>query len=77
METIERIEAKLDRIMDDVSSIKATVAGQAVEIKRIDKMEKQMPVVLKHIAMVQGAAKILGAIGIFLGVVAGFIQALR
>lgn len=65
---LERIEGKVDKIMDHVSSIDATIAGQSGDIrhhiKRTDELQAIVVRVDKHVTIVNGLAKILTAGGV-------------
>ncbi len=67
---LERIEAKLDDLSDHLSNIDVTLAGQHVSliehIKRSDLLEEKMIPVERHVAMVNGALKLLGVIALCL-----------
>jgi len=65
---LDRIEEKLDKLVDKQSSMDTTLAAQAVvlaeHVKRSNMLEEQMRPVQRHVAMVQGALKLLGAVGV-------------
>ncbi len=60
---LERIESKIDKLDSRIDTIDITLAGQHVSlkthIKRSDLLEAKMEPVEKHVAMVNGALKLL------------------
>lgn len=77
---IIRIEDKIDKLNDRLSSIDNTLASQHESlkhhIKRTDLLEKAIEPVKTHVHMVQGGAKILGAIVAFFAVAEGVVAIL-
>jgi len=73
-EDIQRIEEKLDRIDERLNSIDKTLASQHVSIaehiRRTNILENDLKPVKKHVIMVEGVLKFLGA----LAMVAGLIE---
>lgn len=73
-ENIQRIEDKLDRLQDKLSSIDSTLAAQHVSIaehiRRTNILENDLKPVKRHVTMVEGVLKFLGA----LAMVAGLIE---
>lgn len=71
----ERMESKLDRIVDKIGSIDITLHGQHVSltdhIRRTELLEEQLRPVEKHVAMVQGALKLIGLIALVGGILGG------
>ncbi len=69
---LERIEQKLDATNTHLSSIDITLAGQAVSlaehIRRTSLLEDDMKPVKKHVDMVNGALKFIGALSILIAV---------
>lgn len=64
----KHLEAKIDIVVQKISSIDSTLAGQAVQLKdhirRTELLETELKPVKKQVDMVQGALKLLGAIGL-------------
>lgn len=58
---LNRIESKLDKVVEHISSIDTTLAGQHVQlrehIRRTELLEADMAPVKKHIYMVHGIVK--------------------
>jgi hypothetical protein len=89
---IERVEAKLDKIVDSVSSINTTLAVQVKvfeeHVKADERMrsdfeehkdavKKAVKPIQKHVAMMQGALKLIGIVCLIGGTVAGIIAAVK
>lgn len=80
MEHRKRFEDKLDKISENIASIDVTLAKQSVildeHVKRSNLLEAKLLPVEKHVAMVQGALKLLGVISIIIGLLkmAGVIK---
>jgi hypothetical protein len=59
----ERLEAKVDKIIEKVASIDTTLAKQevnlALHMRRSDALEAQIEPIKQHVAMVAGAMKLL------------------
>lgn len=75
-----RIEDKLDKVSDKLGSIDSTLAAQHVSlemhIKRTDLLEAQIEPIKKHVAMIQGALKLIGLVSVAAGVVEGIVALL-
>lgn len=74
---LERIENKLDDTNEHLSAIDKTLAAQHVSlvehIKRSDMLEKKLAPVEKHVAMVEGALKLIGV----LATIAAIVEAIK
>ena len=74
---LERIESKIDDAADHLASIDVTLGMQHISLKehvrRSNLLEAKMAPIEKHVAMVNGALKLLGA----LAMIAGIIEAFR
>jgi len=61
-----RIEDKIDKISDRVSSIDKTLAEQHLSlkehIKRTNLLEAEVRPIKKHVTMLQGAMRLIGAL---------------
>lgn len=62
------MEAKLDKIVEKLSSIDATLASQHVTLqehtRRSTMLEDDMKPIKKHVYMVEGVVKFIGLIGV-------------
>jgi len=83
----ERMEKKLDLIIEKVHAIDKTLAGQHVSLKehirRTDLLEDQIYTVDEkiaplqgHVAVVQGVIKTASFLAIFVGAILGILKAL-
>lgn len=79
METIARIENKLDKIIDHLSTIDVTLAAKSAtdqDVKRrLELAEAQLEPVRRHVARAEGAAKLV-ALAATVVAIAGGIAAL-
>ncbi len=61
---LERVEDKLDKVVDSISNINVTLAKQSVileeHVKRSTMLEDQMKPIKKHVDLVNAAFKLLG-----------------
>jgi uncharacterized coiled-coil protein SlyX len=77
---LDRIESKLDKVVDSVSEINKTLAEQHMSlkhhIKRSDLLEAQMEPIRKHVNMVTGAFKLLGLISLLAGIAVSILKVL-
>lgn len=75
--TEERILDKLDSIDGRLGSIDVTLAKQNVtleeHIRRTELLELDVQPIKKHVAMFEGALKLIGAVGLIAGVIASVI----
>jgi hypothetical protein len=64
---MERLESKLDKVVESISRIDVTLAKQAVQleehIRRTNLLETQLTSIRSHVNMVQG-------VGVFIGIIA-------
>ncbi len=77
----DRIHEKLDKVVDSISEINVTLARQAVSleehIKRSNMLEAKMVPVERHVAMVNGALKFVGLLGVLAGILEVIIVSLK
>lgn len=85
---IEKLEQKVDKILDKIASIDVTLVGQHMQLKEhlrrsqlneenIELLREQFKPVEVHVSQVAGALKFLGIISILVGVAAGIIKILE
>lgn len=78
MENNNRIEEKLDKVVDSISDINVTLAKQSVildeHVKRTNLLEAKVEPIQRHVTMVNGVVKFIGLIGIFIGIIEGFLK---
>lgn len=69
---LQRIEDKIDKIVDQIGSINATLAAQHVSldthIKRTDLLEAEIKPIKSHVNMISGALKLIGLIATLSGI---------
>jgi hypothetical protein len=81
----ERIYEVLDKISDDVSELKVTSAKQEENLKEhirrteiaeenLDLIRKEIEPLKEHVIVINGFLKIIGAISVIVGSVAGMIR---
>lgn len=79
-ERLERIEAKLDKVNERLSSMDATLAGQHVSLKdhirRTTLLEAMVEVLRRHDAMWAGALKLVGIGAMLAGIIEGTVALL-
>lgn len=72
---LERIEAKIDDLADEQAKMNVILGQQHISLKehmkRSDILERQFQPVKKHVAMVEGALKLLGLISVLVGIYIG------
>ncbi len=77
----DRVHDKLDKVVESISEINVTLAKQSVSleehIKRSNMLEAKMVPVEKHVAMVNGALKFIGLLGILAGILEVIIMSLK
>lgn len=70
---LNRIENKLDKMAEDISEIKVTLGKQHVVLvqheSRSTKLETIVAVVQKKVSMFEGALKLIGGLGVILGII--------
>ncbi len=75
METIIRLEEKLDKVLDQLSLMNGTLSAQQIildeHVRRTDLLEKQVDVIRIKSAWVEGAMKLGGAVLFILSSLAG------
>lgn len=61
---LERIEGKLDKVVDHIGSIDVTLAAQHVSLKehirRTEILEQELAPIKTHVNMISGALKLIG-----------------
>lgn len=81
----ERIYEVLDKISEDISALKVTSAKQEENIKEhirrteiaeenLDLIRKEIEPLKEHVIVINGFLKIVGAISVIVGSVAGMIR---
>lgn len=77
---LERIENKLDKVVDEIGEIKETTAKQQVSldyhIKRTDLLEKKLEPVEEHVHLVSSMFKIMGGLAVIAGIVSVILEIL-
>lgn len=65
----KRVEEKLDKVVEKISSIDVTLAKQSVildeHVRRSNLLEAKMVPLEKHVSMVNGALKLIGVLALF------------
>lgn len=78
---LERIEAKLDDVSDHIAAIDVTLGQQHVSlrehIRRTAILESEIQPIKRHVQIIEGFFKIVGAIVLFLGAVATIFEVAR
>lgn len=78
---LERIENKLDKVVDQIGEIKETTAKQQVSldyhIKRTDLLEEKLEPVEKHVELISALFKIIGGLAVIAGIVSVIFQILE
>lgn len=78
---IIRIEDKLDKIVDRISSIDSTLAAQHVSledhIKRTALLEKELRPIKSHVAKMQWFFGLIGTGAVIVGIVEGVLYIIR
>jgi len=78
---LERIENKLDKVVDNISEINATTAKQQVSldyhIKRTDLLEKKLEPVEEHVALMSSVFKIVAGLTLVAGLVQVILQIIQ
>ena len=78
---LERIENKLDRVVDQIGEINETTAKQQVSleyhIKRTDLLEKKLEPVEEHVNLVSSLFKIIAGIAVLAGIVEVALQVMH
>jgi archaellum component FlaC len=75
---LERIENKLDKVVDQIGEINETTAKQQVSleyhIKRTDLLEKKLEPVEAHVSLVSSLFKIISGIAVLAGIIEVILQ---
>ena len=70
-----KLDSKVDKISERLNSVDVTLAQQHesldTHIKRTEILEEKLEPVEKHVAMMNGALKLLGIIGVLVGILEG------
>lgn len=70
---LERIEVKIDSLHDRLHNVDTTLAAQHVSLKehirRTGILEGQIEPIKKHVAMVEGALKVIGGASILAAII--------
>lgn len=74
----DRIESKIDKIADHISSIDVTLAKQQVildeHVKRTNLLEKKLEPVERHVTVINGLMKLIAALGTIIGLIHGMLK---
>jgi len=77
---INRLEVKVDKVLERVGNIDVTLAAQHESLKdhirRTELLEGEIEPIKKHVAMVGGAMKALGVLALLAGIVEGTVELL-
>lgn len=77
MEKLDKIEKKLDVVIDRIGSIDVTLAKQHVSLtehmRRTELLESDIAPIKKHVAMVHGALKLIGLVAVVIGAIEGIV----
>lgn len=82
---LDRLESKIDKIVDDISEIKITLGAQHVTLvehtrrstlaeENLGILRTELKPIQKHVAMVTGALKLIGLVSVVVGIIAGIVQ---
>jgi hypothetical protein len=75
----KRVENKIDKIVEDVGSLKMTSIEHHLvlkeHIRRTELLENAVKPLEKHVDMVNGALKLIGILGIIAGIIEAFMWA--
>lgn len=75
-ERLQRIEHKMDQVVEKIGNIDMTLAAQHVSLRehmrRSVALEKQVEPLRLHVAMVNGVIKFLGLIAVMATILAAF-----
>lgn len=85
---VEKLELKVDKILEKIASIDVTLVGQHMQLKEhlrrsqlneenMELLRQQFKPVEIHVTQVTGALKFLGIISLLVGVAAGIIKILE
>lgn len=72
----DKIEKKLDHIVEEIGTVKVTLASQhevlAEHVRRTNLLEEEIRPIKKHVHMIEGAIKFIGLVGMIAGIVEAF-----
>jgi len=73
--TVDKLDTKLDKISERLNSVDVTLAQQheslKIHIRRTELLEEKLEPVEKHVAMMSGALKLVGILGLIAGIFEG------
>ena len=83
-----KVDEKLDKIVEDISEIKVTLAKQAEQLEHhiyrtdlaedhIKALETKLSPIEKHVTQVSGVLKFFGLVGVLAGIVKAIIEAVK
>jgi len=74
---LDRLEEKLDKMIEKTASIDVTLAKQSVildeHVKRSNLLEAKLAPVERHVAVVHGILKLIGVLTALVGAIKGFL----
>lgn len=80
-DTLIRIETKLDKVADKIQTIEVVLSKQHVvladHIRRTELLEEGMKPLQTHVAMVHGALKLIGILGIIAAIIEGVMALVK
>ena len=72
----ERIEGKIDKISEDLTEIKITLATNTASlvehIRRTNLLEDEIKPIKKHVVQVQGVLRFIGLVSLLVTIAVGF-----
>ena len=78
---LKRFEFKIDRIDQRMNNVDITLAKQSeildIHVKRTNLLEESIKPIERHVAMVNGAIKLLGIIGILAAIAEAIVMVRR
>lgn len=81
MSEFDKIDSKLDKIVEDINEINITLAAQHEQlkehIKRSDLLEAKLDPIEKKITMIEGAGKLVGWIAVLCAAITGIAKVLK
>lgn len=81
MDDQDRLEKKVDKILERVGSIDVTIGKQQVSldehIRRTNLLEVELKPVKRHVFMVEGALKLIGVLAALAAIVEVLLQAVH
>lgn len=80
MSDMKRFEDKLDKIADKITNIDTTLVKQQVildeHVRRTNLLEEQVRPIERHVHMMQGAMKFIGAVAVMVAIIEGLLKLL-